>query len=226
MTHPQGNSVGNSLNSPVKNGSIPDDSDPEKTLPGRPVWVYTAFVFTIAFTLLHVYWAAGGTWGVPLGALQRKAALQATNWVVSGITLIGACWVLALNHPLSRRVPSWMLLTPLWAGAVVCVSHSVYGFITKSLYLGGVHGAVDFPHVSGVSAATTAARHHLSAVQDLLVFEPCFAIQGILLALAAWQFIQTGKGRRWWWGSLIVSTVIVDVFGTLLALAGLHFAID
>ncbi|MGW4825866.1 hypothetical protein ACWEP4_45280 [Streptomyces sp. NPDC004227] len=32
-------------------------------LPPRPIWVHLAFVFTILFMLLHVYWAVGGTWG-------------------------------------------------------------------------------------------------------------------------------------------------------------------
>lgn len=225
MTHPQENPVEKGLHSPIQNGLNSHESDSESTLPARPVWYYVAFVFTLAFTLLHVYWAVGGTWGVPLGALQQKAVLHAANWVVSGIMLIGAFWVLALNHPLSRRVPSWTLLIPLWMGTVVCVSHAVYGFITKGLYLGGMRSAVNFPDVPGVSVATAAARHHLSAVQDLLVFEPCFVIQGMVLALAGWQFIQTGKGRRRWWVSLTVSVAAIDVFGTLLALAGLRFAV-
>lgn len=110
--------------------------------------------------------------------------------------VIGAVIVLALNHPIGRRVRSWILLVPIWIGAVVCVSHGIYGFATKALYMSGTHGAVNFPVVPGVSAATAAAQNHLSAVQDLVVFEPCFVVEGALLALAAWQFIRTPAGRR------------------------------
>jgi hypothetical protein len=142
------------------------------------------------------------------------------------VAVIGAVLVLALNHPIGRRVRSWMLLVPIWIGAVVCVSHGIYGFATKALYLSGRHGAVNFPVVPGVSAATAAAKNHLSAVQDLVVFEPCFVVEGVLLALAGWQFIRTPAGRRTWSMSMIVGIVAIDVFGALLSLGGMHVAIS
>ncbi|AJE43573.1 hypothetical protein [Streptomyces nodosus] len=63
-------------------------------------------------------------------------------------------------------------------------------------------------------------------MQDLLVFEPCFLVQGVVLALAAWQFIRTGDGRRRWWTSLVVGVLVIDVFGALLSLAGMRFAVS
>jgi hypothetical protein len=80
--------------------------------------------------------------------------------------------------------------------------------------------------VPGVSAATAAAKNDLSAVQDLVVFEPCFVVEGVLLALAAWQFIRTPAGRRTWSMSMIVGIVVIDVFGALLSLGGMRFAIS
>lgn len=202
------------------------ERDREVPLPSRPVWVHSAFVFTLLFTTIHVYWAVGGTWGLPLAALHQGALTRAANWVVSGIMVIGAVWVLALNHPVGRRIPAWVLLAPIWAGAVVCASHAVFGFATKSLYLSGLHGAVDFPVVPGVDAATAAAQNHLSAVHDLLVFEPCFLVQGVLLALAGRQFIRTRAGRRLWSVSVIVGIVAIDLFGTVLSLGDLRFAVS
>ncbi|MEV5012696.1 DUF3995 domain-containing protein [Streptomyces sp. NPDC056159] len=192
----------------------------------RPIWVHLAFVFTILFMLLHVYWAVGGTWGLPLLAQHEKAAVQAVNWVVSVIMVCGAIVILALNHPIGRRVRAWMLLVPIWIAAVVCISHAVYGFVTKALYLSGYHGAVDFPVVPGVSAARAAEANHLSAVQDLLVFEPCFLIQGVVIALAAWQFIRTLEGRRRWGTSMLLGIAVIDVFGVLLSLVGMRFALS
>jgi hypothetical protein len=202
------------------------DTAEEIILPPRPVWVHLAFVFTLLYMLIHLYWAIGGTWGLPLLAMHDKSAVQAVDWVVCVIMVIGALFVLALNRPIGRRVPSWALLGPIWIGAVVCLSHGIYGFLTKALYLSGHHGAVNFPVVAGVSAATAAAKNHLSAVQDVLVFEPCFAIEGALLALAAWQFQRTQAGRRRWAWSLVVGIVVIDVFGALLSLGGMHFAIS
>lgn len=207
-------------------GSSSGDRDQEVTLPPRPVWVLSAFAFTLLFTALHLYWAVGGTWGLPPAAANIGAAVQAANWVVSAIMIFGALFVLALNHPVARRVPAWSVLVPIWIGAVVCVSHSIYGFATKAQYLSGVRGAVDFPAVPGVGAAEEAAKNHLSAVQDLVVFEPCFLIQGLLLALAAWQFIGTRTGRRRWSVSIVVGVVVIDVFGALLSFSGTQFAIS
>lgn len=202
------------------------DREPDAELPPRPIWVHLAFVFTLLFMLLHLYWAVGGTWGLPLLAQHNKSAVQAVNWVVSAIMVFGAVFVLALNHPIGRRVRAWVLLVPIWIAVVVCISHAIYGFVTKALYLSGHHGAVDFPVVPGVSAATAAEANHLAAVQDLLVFEPCFLIQGVVLALAAWQFIRTRAGRRRWWVSLFLGIVAIDMFGVLLSLAGMRFAIS
>lgn len=201
-------------------------SDSEISTRVRPLWIDVAFVFTLLFTAVHLYWALGGPWGLPLLAVHEKAAVEAVNWAVTVIMVIGASVILGLKHRLARRLPSWVLLGPIWAGAAVCISHSIYGFITKGLYLGGVHSAVDFPVVPGVSAATAAGKNHLSAVQDLLVFEPCFLIEGVLLAVAAWQFLRTPAGRRRWWVSLTVGVLAIDVFGTLLSLGGMHFAIS
>ncbi|MCM2577167.1 DUF3995 domain-containing protein [Streptomyces meridianus] len=194
----------------------------------RPVWVHSAFAFTLLFTAIHVYWAVGGTWGLPLAVMQAQAqaTTKAANAVVSVIMVIGAVWVLALNHPVGRRIPAFVLLAPLWAGAVVCVSHAVFGFATKILYLNGRHGAVDFPVVPGVDAATAADSNRLSALQDILVFEPCFLIQGVLLALAARQFIRTPAGRRTWSVSVIVGIAVIDVFGAVLSFGDMHFAIS
>ncbi len=195
-------------------------------LPPRPELVHVAVAFTILFTALHLYWAVGGSWGLPLAAQQDEALTKLANWVVSVVMLVGAVWVLALNHPVGRRVPAWVLLVPVWVGAVVCASHAVFGLVTKSLYLSGYHGAVDFPVVPGVGTAEAAGANHLAAVQDLLVFEPCFLVQGLVLALAAWQFVRTPDGRRRWSMSLAVGIVVVDVFGALLSLGDLHVAIS
>jgi hypothetical protein len=119
-----------------------------------------------------------------------------------------------------------VLLVPTWLGAVVCISHAVYGFVTKASYLGGFPCAVSFWVVPGVSADMAVTHNHLSAVQDLVVFEPCFLLQGGLLAMAGWQFIRTPARRRRWWRSIIVGVLVIDVFGTVLSLAGMHVAIS
>jgi hypothetical protein len=98
----------------------------------------------------------------------------------------------------------------------------LFGIVTKSLHLGGAHGAVAFPALAGTSAA---AANHISAVLDLAVFEPWFLIEGILLFLAGRQFLRVPKARRWWTVSIIAGTALIDLFGVLLALTGRHVAV-
>jgi hypothetical protein len=195
--------------------------------PSRPVWAYWAFGVTVAFIPIHVYWAMGGTFWLPAAALlpANKAAVQVANWGVSITLAIGAAIVLALARPIGRRVHPALMLAPIWIGSVVCVSHAVFGVITKSLYLGGVHGAVNFPDLPGASAATAAAANHASAVRDLAVFEPWFLIEGILLLLAGRQVLRTREARRRWTMSIIAGTALIDVFGVLLALSNQHVAV-
>ena len=138
----------------------------------------------------------------------------------------GAAVVLALSQPIGRRLHPVLLLAPIWIGSVVCVSHAIFGVITKGLYVGGVHGAVNFPVVPGISAATAVAANHTSAVLDLAVFEPWFLVEGALLFLAGRQFLRTTSARLQWTASIIIGTALIDAVGALLAVSRLHFALS
>ncbi|WP_436772524.1 DUF3995 domain-containing protein [Yinghuangia sp. YIM S09857] len=182
--------------------------------------------FTALFAALHVYWAVGGTWGLPPAAHEHAASVRATNWAVTAVMAFGVCWILALEHPAARRPPPWVPLAPLWVASVVCISHAVFGFATKGLYLAGLRSAVDFPDVQGLDAATLNDKNHWAAVHDILVFEPCFAVQGLLLAALGHRFARTRRGRRAWSGSLAAGTVAIDAFGIALVLVGHHVTVS
>ena len=112
------------------------------------------------------------------------------------------------------------MLTPLWLGSVVSVSHGLYGMVIKALYVAGAHSAVSYPE------PLTAAQKNHAALLDLGVFEPWFLIQGLLLLFAGRWFARTAAGRRWWTLSLIAGVVLVDAFGVALAVAHKHFAVS
>jgi hypothetical protein len=200
----------------------------EGTLPSRRLWAYLAFGFTVAYIPIHLYWALGGTFWLPGGGLDKatESAVEIADWGVCVLLLIGAAAILLLIRPAGRRFHPALLLVPIWIGAVVCVSHAIYGFITKGLYAAGMHGAVNFPSVPGVSPADAAASNHTSTVLDLTVFEPWFLIEGVLLVLAVHQFLRTRATRRRWLITIIVGVALVDVLGTLLALNNLRLAVS
>ena len=185
------------------------------------VMVYLAALVALAGVPIHLYWALGGTWGLPGGAATAGLpGLHATNAIVSVLLAAGAALLFGLTRPWARRPPALVMLTPLWLGSVVSVSHGLYGVVTKGLYLAGAQSAVSYPE-----PLTDAQKNH-AALLDLGVFEPWFLLQGLLLLLAGRWFARTAAGRRRWTLSLIAAVVLADAFGIALAVAHQHFAVS
>ena len=186
-----------------------------------PLMFYLAALVVLAGVPIHLYWAFGGTWGLPGGAATAGLpGLHATNAVVSVLLAAGAALVFGLTRPWARRSPALVMLTPIWLGSVVCISHGLYGMVTKALYAAGAHSAVSFPE------PLKAGQQNHAALLDLGVFEPWFLIQGLLLLFAGRSFARTATGRRWWTLSLVAATVLVDAFGVALAVAHQRFAVS
>ena len=183
--------------------------------------VYLAVLAALAGIPIHLYWALGGTWGLPGGA-ATAACPACTRPTRSSRSCwrSGRRWFSGSPGPgLVVRRPV-VMLTPLWLGSVVSVSHGLYGMVTKALYVAGAHSAVSYPE------PLTAAQKNHAALLDLGVFEPWFLIQGLLLLFAGRWFARTAAGRRWWTLSLIAAVVLADAFGIVLAVAHKHFAVS
>ncbi len=114
-----------------------------------------------------------------------------------------------------------LILIALGIGGVVCISHALYGFATKGLYLAG-YDTIDFPDIGD---GWSEAEKHRAVVLDLAVFEPWFLIEGVLLALVGWQFIGTAQRRRLWTTGIAAGTLAITLFGAILALTGARLAI-
>jgi len=186
-----------------------------------PLMVYLAALAALAGVPIHLYWALGGTWGLPGGAATGGLpGLHATNAIVSVLLAAGAALLFGLTRPWACRPPALVMLTPLWLGSVVSVSHGLYGVVTKALYVAGAHSAVSYPE------PLTAAQKNHAALLDLGVFEPWFLIQGLLLLLAGRWFARTAAGHRWWTLSLIAGVVLADAFGIALAVAHRQVAVS
>jgi hypothetical protein len=185
-----------------------------------PLMAYLAALAALAGIPIHLYWALGGTWGLPGGsAAAGLPEVRAANMAVSALLACAVAFLYGLTRPWSRRPPALFMLAPVWAGSVVCISHSLYGIVTKGLFVAGVRSAVSWPgHLTG-------AQENVAALYDLGVFEPWFLIQGLLLALAGHWFARTPAWRRRWTSSLAAAVVLVDVFGIALAVTHHRFAV-
>jgi hypothetical protein len=185
-----------------------------------PLAAYLAALAAVAGIPVHLYWALGGTWGYPGGtATATMPGLRAANLVVSALLACGAVYLYGLTRPWARRPPALLVLAPVWAAAVVCVSHGLFGIATKGLYQAGLKTAVSWPE-----HGLTAGQKHLAALHDLAIFEPWFLVLGFLLALAGRWFAGPAVSRRWTL-SLVAAIVLIDAFGVALVLTHHRFAV-
>src|SRR3990170_4827857 len=106
-------------------------------------------------------------------ARARDPVILAANWAAAVLKLAGGALALALVQPWGRRLPRRPLVVAARIGAVLL---TVYG----TVQLVGVLLA----HVGVVEPATPVAP--AVAYWRLLLWEPWFAVWGLLLGAAAW----------------------------------------
>ncbi len=96
-----------------------DRTPPGGSRPRRgPLVAYLAAVGALAGIPIHLYWAAGGTWGLPGGAaVAGLPGVLATNLAVSVLLACGAAFLYGLARPWSRRLPS-LLSSSRTTGAI------------------------------------------------------------------------------------------------------------
>lgn len=130
---------------------------------------YTAWIWSLLYIPIHIYWAFGGTALMP-GVWKDEAKWEAVNWGASVVLLAAAMFALLLVHPWGRKIPRWLMLAMGW-------------YVTKGLFLAGVIPVEFFDF----SAWATVDIDYI-ILTDLLLFEPWFLIVGILFGLATMQY--------------------------------------
>jgi hypothetical protein len=165
---------------------------------------YAACVWSLAYMLPHLYWAAGGTAMLSAfrPAVAEEPAFRLINGVASAMLTGAALVALMLARRPDRRMLHGALLAIACIGCALSVAHGVYGIIDRTLIVTGV---------TLVESRPFALDEHAWVLWDLLVFEPWFLIEGVLFGLAGWAFLtQAQDRRRWAW---------LCVLGVLAALA-------
>jgi hypothetical protein len=138
---------------------------------------YAAFCIGFLFTLVNVYWLAGGELGLDtLGHAVAADARRGAPSIVAAtvIKAAGAVFPLALVRHWGRLFPRLLLAAAGWTGAVLLV---LYG---GALTLGEALTELGAFHLA--PADPTALHGHL------YVWDPWFLLWGVLLALATARF--------------------------------------
>jgi len=129
---------------------------------------YAAFVWSILFGLIHIYWAAGGTAGFEGRTMSE--VLYIINLIAIALCMLAAFIALALVQSWGRWFPSWLLLTSAW------LASAILGFRGG---LGIFQSMLDEEPIPLL----------------LIIVEPFFLLGGILFGLAAFLYTRTSHRR-------------------------------
>ncbi|MGH3567555.1 MAG: hypothetical protein ACRDRH_16270 [Pseudonocardia sp.] len=77
---------------------------------------YLAAASTVPYLALKVAWLSGATIGFTDAALAVDPSLRIANAITGAMDLVVVGLALALTHSWGRRLPSWLLLIPIWVG--------------------------------------------------------------------------------------------------------------
>ncbi|TDF89173.1 DUF3995 domain-containing protein [Paenibacillus piri] len=178
------------------------------------VWSgYAVFIWSIVYMLPHLYWALDGTAGLSIlkPSISESPQWKLINWIASVFLTAAGFLGIAMIYLKKRRFLSWLLLVILLAGCAVATSHGIYGIIYRVLQIAGV---------AGVESGPFNPKEHAYVLWDLLLFEPWFTIEGILLGILGWCYVNKLRNRRIW----LTFCAIGICFGLITGLLGVRFA--
>ena len=149
---------------------------------------YAVVAWCVVFGLLHLYWALGGMAGfveysMPSNrtvALTRDPLYMGITWGVVIACVVGALVALAPFQSWSRRIPRWMLLTPLWIGCGMFLLRGIGNPVQSALI---VAGGMPFEPLTG----SDAQAWYRWLLIDAMVFAPWFILGGLAFGATAWS---------------------------------------
>ncbi|MGE3272122.1 MAG: hypothetical protein AB7P40_25435 [Chloroflexota bacterium] len=144
--------------------------------------------------------------GVPVSESQWRHV----NAIGAVILLAAAILPLILLPLWRRQLLTTALLSLCWIVTVGCVMHATVDSIQRILSLSGLL-TMDFPFWSTID-------RRQSDLQDLLLNEPWFLVEGVLWGIIAWAgHVRHSPYRRWWLTSVVVAVAALTVIGVLSA---------
>jgi hypothetical protein len=164
-------------------------------------------VWALGYAAYRAYYAAGGQLGM-IGLPVSDAPFRGVNAVGAGIVLLGALLppVLVRAAPLRPAAP-----VLAWIVGVGCCMHAFVDGTLRVMSLAGVH-PTQLPSDFWQSFDRRAAD-----LQDLLLNEPWFLVEGLLWIALGLSFIESSR-RRAWLVSAAGACLLLTVVGVLSGL--------
>ena len=156
---------------------------------GRMRWAsYAAVPWCVVFGGFHLYWALGGTAGFAefsmppnkILALTRDPLYIGITWGVVIACVCAAIVALAPFQAWSRRMPRWLLLTPLWIACGMFLVRGIGNPIQSALIIAG---GMPFEPLAGAGAQAW----NQWLLMDAMFFSPWFILGGLAFGATAWS---------------------------------------
>jgi hypothetical protein len=164
-------------------------------------------LWALGYAAYRAYYAAGGQLGM-IGRPMSEAQFRAVNAVGAGIVLLGA-----LLPVLLVRVTPLRPVAPIlcWIVGVGCCMHAFVDVALRLVSLAGLH-PTQLPAQFWQSFDRRA-----SDLQDLLLNEPWFLVEGLLWIALGLTYIEAPR-RRVWLVSAAGACLLLTVVGVLSGL--------
>jgi hypothetical protein len=174
---------------------------------------WAAAAWGLGYAAYRGYYALGGTGFLP-GTPVPGGPFRRINAAATVILLAAAMLPLAAMPLWSRRRVRPLVLAVCWIVAVGCCGHALIEGTERVLSLSG-RLSIDYP-----ASVWASIDPRTADLQDLLFNEPWFLLEGLAFGAIGWLNVRTGRGRRWWVGSVVVAVLVALAVG-LLSAAGL-----
>lgn len=164
-------------------------------------------VWGLVYACYRAYYAAGGQIGM-IGQPMSDAQFRAVNAVGAGIVLVGALLPPAVVWAAPLR-PAAPILA--WIVAVGCCMHAFVDGMLRLLSVTGVH-LTQLP-----AELWQSFDRRASDLQDLLLNEPWFLVEGLLWVALGVTSVQSSR-RRAWLVSATLACLLLTILGVLSGL--------
>ncbi len=181
---------------------------------GRPLAFLTPTRVAVVLALwagwyaaYRLYYAFGGQAGM-IGEPRSPAQFREINLVGGVVILIAALAppIMALAWP--RRRVRKLVVVAGWLGLVGCCTHAITDEILRVFSLTGAHPTRLSPQF------WLSVDRHKADLQDILLNEPWFFIEGCLWGVFA-LIAAPGYARRKWLRSALIACALASTFGVL-----------
>jgi hypothetical protein len=162
---------------------------------------YAVAFWSLLYLLPHLVWALGVRAGfVALHpSIATFAQWRTINWIASAILGIAALLGLALRRSSPKTAVHRAKLALAWFGACIATAHGLVGI--------------------GMRIATISSWPEPAVPAwlywDLLVFEPWFLIEGVLLAVAGGVLLTQRRQRARWAFACAAGTVVAIILALM-----------